>query len=98
MLWQTSFNLPSIKDAKSLAGEEPMDRNAVADVLESNKHDVKFVFIPARKKHLGKNIGLGDIEEAVDLKPAAKKGILKHIPFSKFRRIWLLSLEALYVL
>ena len=80
--WQATF--AAIKETKRSANDEDMDHSAFADILESTKHDVKFVFTPARKKHRGKFSGLDEISEDGDVKPAvAKKPVVKPIPYFK---------------
>ena len=79
--WQATF--ASLKDAMQNSGSDQVDEKTVADLLETTKHDVKFVFTPARKKHRGKDIATSTPSQDYDQKPAAKKPIPKPIPFFK---------------
>ena len=72
--WQATFT--ALKQAASASGVEGIDEKTVADVLESTKQDVKFVFTPARKKQRFKD---GDHKD--DVKPSVARPPIKPVPF-----------------
>ena len=46
--WQATFS--AIRDTFMSSGQDAIDKRTVADLLETTKSEIKFVFTPARKK------------------------------------------------